>query len=66
MAEWLIFTREVWIQGMTVEADTLAEAVEMVRDDDGDEHSLEYSRTMDVDTWTAMGPEGHYYENLDL
>ena len=62
--EYRIFKREVWKQRVTVEAETLAEAVAIAQsgEEDDDEHAFEYSHTMDTDTWTGQGPNGEYYE----
>jgi len=66
MATWEIFKREVWTQRITVEADTLAEAVKIAAsvEEDDDEDAFEYSHTMDTDTWTAYGPDGQFYDGV--
>lgn len=52
--KYRIQVREVWIQGIEVEASNLQEAIEKIKDGDGDidENDFEYSHTLDPDTWT--------------
>jgi hypothetical protein len=45
--------REVHVQHIVVEADSPEEAVDMVRDGDGDHAAIEYSHTLGPDSWTV-------------
>lgn len=45
--------REVHVQHMIVEAGSPEEAVKKVRDGDGDQADIEYSHTLEPDTWTV-------------
>lgn len=52
---FIVNVREVHIQPFRVEAETRQEAIEIVADGGGDlmEGCLEYSHTLDPDTWTV-------------
>lgn len=52
---FIVEKREVWTQGVCVRAKTSQEAVDMVRDGQGEriEALLEYSRDLDSDSWTV-------------
>ena len=51
---YIITRREVWTQGVQIEADSKEEAIRKVADGDGEviESLFEYSHTLDPDTWT--------------
>lgn len=66
---WLIGVREEhvqWYQVSVAEAPELAEAVGIVADGGGTEVYSEYVRTRDRSTWTAEGPDGKLYDQLDV
>jgi hypothetical protein len=68
---WSIEVREVWVQTVRVhlsEASTLGQAVSIVAEAGGErvEDGLEYSHTMGREHWTAYGPDGRYYDQLDV
>lgn len=52
---FIVNVREVYIQPYKVEAETNEEAIRIVADGGGDlmEDCLEYSHTLDPDTWTV-------------
>jgi hypothetical protein len=52
---FIVTTREVWTQGISVEANTAAEAIDIVRDGGGElvDDLFEYSNTSDPETWTV-------------
>ena len=45
--------REVHINHMKIEADSVEEAIKQVREGDGESVYIEYSHTLDPDTWTV-------------
>lgn len=53
--KFIVFVREVYVQQVLVEAESENEAIKKVRFGEGDhlDNSLEYSHTLDSDTWTA-------------
>lgn len=55
MKEFEVLVREVWIQRVVIEAKTQEEAIEKVREGEGInlQNGLEYSHTLDFDTWTV-------------
>jgi len=52
--KYIVTIREVWKQGVEIEATNPEEAIERVLDGEGDqiESLLEYSHTLDSETWT--------------
>jgi len=69
MPKFKIFKREVWVQRVTVEAETLAMAIEIAEsgEPDDDPNSLEYSHTMAADTWTASNEDfSEYWDSGEL
>ncbi len=50
-----VLVREVHVQTVTVRASNAEEAIQLVRDGDGEykDNSLEYSHTLPKDTWTT-------------
>jgi hypothetical protein len=55
MAKYIVAVREIHIQLVEVEAETEEDAKQVVRDGDGDylDGTLEYSDTMNSETWTV-------------
>lgn len=55
MSEFIVYVREVWIQAVKIEAATKTDAIEMVANGEGEtlDGELEYSHTLDTDTWEA-------------
>lgn len=55
MSKFVVFMREVYVQGYEVDANDEKEAIEKVRDGDGEllEDHFEYSHTLDSETWTV-------------
>lgn len=55
MKNFIITRREVWTSGVLVTANTQEEAIKIVEDCGGTELDglLEYSHTLDTDTWTT-------------
>ncbi len=57
MAKYIVLTREVWVQGCVIEADSEAEAINIVHDPrvtwDADGQLFEYSYTLDKTHTTA-------------
>jgi hypothetical protein len=56
METFIVFVREVHIQPVTIEADTPEDAIQRVADGQGhaDYDMLEYSHTLDPETWTVV------------
>jgi hypothetical protein len=53
MPEFFVGVREVHVQTMLVEAETEKEAIDKVREGEGESCLCEYSHTLDSETWTA-------------
>ena len=55
MAKFIVFKREVHVQGYEVEAKDEGEALHKAVEDEGDliEERVEYSHTLDPETWTV-------------
>ncbi len=53
--KFIVYVREVHVQAMEVRADTPEEAKKLVEAGEGDalDDCLEYSHTLDSDTWTV-------------
>jgi len=49
--KFTVLVREVHVSHREVTASSKEEALRMVKDGDGDETYLEYSHTLDTDTW---------------
>lgn len=67
---WFIDVREVWIQTYKIPLDkcpSLEQAVQLVADNQVEPNGeLEYSHTMDIDTWSAYGPDGELFDQLNV
>jgi len=61
---WHVITREIWAQEISVRAATFKEAVEMVKDGDGEYGSMEYVSTMRSDMWDVWDQE--YFNEYDV
>ena len=59
MAKYTVLVREVHISHMEVEADSPEEAIEKVKEGEGDEATCEYSHTLDDDTWSVDDADGN-------
>lgn len=55
---YTVLVREVHVAHVTVTATSPQEAAEKVIDGEGDYVSLEYSHTLDPDTWSVEDKEG--------
>jgi hypothetical protein len=55
MGKFIVYVREVHVQGYAVEARDERHAKELVREGGGDllEDHFEYSHTLDLETWTV-------------
>lgn len=55
MKSFIVFRREVWTQGVRVQATDQQEAIRKAADCDGDvmESIFEYSHMLDPETWTV-------------
>jgi len=53
MKTYLVGVREVHVSYREVRANTSAEAFDMVRNGEGDEIFMDYSHTLDPETWTV-------------
>ncbi len=53
-----VLVREVHVSIMQIAAFSPAEAIKLVNDGDGEEMFLEYSHTLDQDTWTVEESSG--------
>ena len=54
MKTYDVLVREVWVQPVSVEADSPHEAIRKVQEGDGEyTKSAEYSHTLDPETWTV-------------
>ena len=55
MKKYCIGVREVWIQLVTIEAESEVEAIDAIAGGDGEqaEEGIEYSHTLDPETWTV-------------
>lgn len=58
--KFFVLVREVHVSYMLVEADTKESALAKVADGEGERRMMEYSHTLDKETWTVekMQPEG--------
>lgn len=56
--KFTVLVREVHVSHREVEADSEAEALEKVAGGEGDETFLEYSHTLDTNTWQVEGVAG--------
>lgn len=56
---YYVHIREVHVSTREVEADSPEEALEKVKDGDGEETMCEYSHTLDDETWTVEDAEGN-------
>lgn len=63
MAKFTVEVREVHISHVQVEAETREEAVANVKGGEGDELNLEYSNTLDKETWAVVDADKTYYYN---
>ena len=63
MPKYIVEVREVWSQGVEIEADSPEEALEKVKEEEGDtmEALFEYSHTLDKEFWvvTPVNVEGN-------
>lgn len=67
MGKFIIQVREVHVVSFEVEAESIHEAADKLEDswmDAGREIGIEYSHTLERDTWTGYDPAGEYYDNL--
>lgn len=55
MDKWRVLTREVWIQGVDVDAENEEDAIERVRRNEGHlaDDVFEYSHQLKSESWTA-------------
>ena len=60
MKKYIVGMREIHIQNVEIEAESPEEAIERVADGEGDfvDNSLEYSHTLNTDTWTVKEKKG--------
>jgi hypothetical protein len=56
---FIVERKEIWAQNLTVEAESLEEAIKKVQDGDGEiiENQFEYCRTLNSDTWNVYAQE---------
>lgn len=68
MPKYTLMIREVWVRTVTLEADSLKEAMRAYGEGTKlDPHeTTEYSDSMDVTTWTAVDDRGNIYHGGDL
>lgn len=55
MAKYVVYVREIWVQGVAVEAQDKLEAIAKVEEGEGEylPNDLEYSDTRDKSEWTV-------------
>jgi hypothetical protein len=58
MKTYLVGVREVHVSYMEVKANTPTDAFDMIRNGEGDEVSMDYSHTLDPETWTVEESPG--------
>jgi len=53
MPKYVVTRKEIWNQGVQIEADSKEEAIQKVKGGDGEviENLFEYNMTMDPDNW---------------
>lgn len=61
MKRYLVIKREVWVQSVSVEAESEQDAIQKVRRGNGDvvNDTLEYSHDMSENNWTAEEDKGN-------
>lgn len=59
MKKYIVYRHEEWVQPVSVEAESLEDAVDRVMDGEGEELKdiFEFVETRDPSTWTAMEDE---------
>ena len=70
---WLIEKHEVWIQPVVIPvsaAPTLEDALRIAQRDDGkdvnESGGAYYGYALGVETWSAHGPDGKFYDKLSM
>jgi len=55
MKIYRVFVKEVWVQAFDIEAESKEEAIKLITEGDGDivQDELDYSHSLDPDTWTV-------------
>lgn len=55
MKTYRVFVKEVWVQAFDIEAESKEEAIKLITEGDGDivQDELDYSHSLDPDTWTV-------------
>jgi len=58
--KYIVNAKEIWVQGYEVEADSMEEAIEKVKDGEANvaEELFEYSHTLGADVWGVENMEG--------
>ena len=59
MPKFTVLVREVHVSHREVEAENAHEAIGLVREDEGEEIFLEYSDTLNPDTWRVDDADGN-------
>jgi len=62
LKKFMVEVREVHVQQVVIEAKDYADAIKRIQDGEGYyvNDSLEYSHTLDPDTWRIIGPGDKY------